>query len=236
MAFQFLVSIGACLLACADWAVSQSAAEVSKKRPKIEKLKDGSHQLGKIKFDPKTREITFAAKVNMNVGYLEYILVNEITGKIHESLLSTQISPTNLNVVLLLLNYEPSSLLRDQKEDVAVAAQPKSSLDVLVKWRGENGKELSAPVESWVLNLATESPAKSGHWLYTGSKHDDGGGFAAETDGSIIAVYGDQRSLLNNPREGKSSDEIWKPAPQQGLPAKETPVTVVLRPHINAKD
>ena len=56
----------------------------------------------------------------MNRGFLEYILVNEVTGKVHESLLTTDASPLHLNAVLLLLGYA-SFLNRehDQKEDLA---------------------------------------------------------------------------------------------------------------------
>ncbi|MGK0187002.1 MAG: hypothetical protein ACI9R3_002787 [Verrucomicrobiales bacterium] len=237
-AFQITALITVCLLACLGRVVAQGDAPIApaeEARPKIETLKDGIFRLGKIQFDRRTREIKFDAKVNMTIGYLEYLVVNEITGKIHESLLTTEASPMNLNIILLLLNYEASDILKDQKEDVAIAAQPMASMDILVQWKGKEGKKQTAAVESWVLNLATESTAKAGHWLYTGSKLDDGGGFAAETDGSLIAIYRDHRSLFNNPREGKTSDEIWKPAPEHGLPAKDTPVTLILRPHGGAK-
>ncbi|MCB1098163.1 MAG: hypothetical protein KDN22_21505 [Verrucomicrobiae bacterium] len=219
------------LLICSSALAQGDRAPEVDQRPRVEKLDDGTYRLGKIAFDQKTREVSFAAKVNMNLGYLEYILVNEVTGKTHESLLTTEVSPMDLNVVLLLLGYKPSSVLANQTEDKPLPVEPKASFDVMVKWKDSDGKGHTAPVESWVLNLATESPAVRGHWLYTGSKVDDQGGFAAETDGSIIAVYRDLRSLINNPREGKTSDEIWKPSTDQGLPPKETPLTIFLRPH-----
>jgi hypothetical protein len=223
----------ALLLGCACVLAQGEDAAVVKPQQRVEKLDDGTYRLGKIAFDQKTRVVSFAAKVNMNLGYLEYILVNEIIGKTHESLLTTEISPMDLNVVLLLLGYEPSSALEDQAEDVAIPAVPKSSFDITVEWKDSKGKACAAPVESWVLNVATEGPAAKGHWLYTGSKVNDQGGFAAELDGSIIAIYKDLRSLLNNPREGKTSDEIWKPSTDQGLPAKDTAVTIFLRPHLS---
>lgn len=221
-----------CLLVCGTVsAQTKETVDATAQRPRVEELGNGKFRLGKIDFDQKAREISFAAKVNMNVGYLEYMIVNEAIGKVHESLLTTEASPLNLNVVLLLLGYQPSSALKDQKEDTALGPVAKASIDVNVQWKDSKGKAQSAPIESWVLNLALDAPAQLGHWLYTGSNVDESGGFAAETDGSIIAVYRDHRALINNPREGKTSDEIWKPAPQHGLPAKETPVTVIFRPH-----
>lgn len=206
-----------------------------KARPEVERLGDGRFRLGNIEFNQKTREIAFDAKVNMNVGFLEYVLVHGVTGKIHESLLSTEVSPLNLNIVLLLLDYKASSLLEEDKDDAAAPPQPKASLDIVAKWTDSMGKKHETFVENWVYNVATDAPAVRSHWLYTGSKVDEGGGFAAETDGSLIALYRDHRSVINNPREGKLSDEIWKPAPGQGLPEKETPVRLFLRPHIVAK-
>ena len=233
------IQIFVAILACIDAAAQAESGGVSipsgPSKPKVERLGGDRFRLGKIEFDQRTREISFDARVNMNVGVLEYLLVNEMTGKIHESLLTTAVSPLNLNVVLLLLGYEESDALEKDTKDVAVSAQAKASVDIVVKWKDTNGKDREAFIENWINNLATDSPAKRGHWLYTGSAVDGRGGFAAETDGSLVAIYRDHRAVLNNPREGKTSDEIWKPAKSQGLPPKETVVQVVVRPHPVAK-
>ena len=85
-----------------------------------------------------------------------------------------------------------------------IKPQAKASFDVFVNWEGADGKSHTAPVESWVKNLATEAPVSRGHWLYTGSKLDDAGGFAAETDGSILATYRDL-ALSHEQSQGKVS-------------------------------
>jgi hypothetical protein len=196
--------------------------------PKLEHLGGANFRLGDIRFNQKSKEITLSGKVNMKTGYLEYAIVNEFTGKIHESLLTSTAAPLQLNIVFLLLGYKPSESVARQETDTAIPAQENASFDVLLRW-SLGGKEHEVPLEEWVHNLATESKAKTGPWLYTGSKMDDGGYFAAESDGSILAIHRDARSLANNPREGKFTDEIWKPAVE--VPAKETPVEIVFSPH-----
>ena len=82
-----------------------AAAEPAK--PSVTKLDGTRYQIGAVTFDEKTREIRFPARVNMTEGLLEYLIVHQ-NGKVHEALLSTEISPTHLNLALTLLRYRPS--------------------------------------------------------------------------------------------------------------------------------
>ena len=76
-------------------------------KPTVNKLDETRCQIGGVIFDQKTREIRFPTKVNMTEGQLEYLIVHE-NGKVHESLLSTTVSPTHLNLAFTLLRYPPS--------------------------------------------------------------------------------------------------------------------------------
>ena len=93
------------LLAASALLSSEELATVSP--PKVEDLGDGKYRLGLLSFDENTRRISFPGEVNLDDGLLEFAIVNE-KGKIHESLLITQASPINLNIVLKLLRYQTS--------------------------------------------------------------------------------------------------------------------------------
>ena len=84
--------------------VASELAEAAKTR--IKKAGPTEYTLGDIQFSSATHEIRVPATMNMTEGILEYALVHE-NGKTHESLLRTKVSPTELNVALLLCNYEP---------------------------------------------------------------------------------------------------------------------------------
>jgi hypothetical protein len=197
--------------------------------PRIKQLSETRYRLGAVEFDKRTREISFPGKVNMVKGLLEYLLVHE-NGKLHEALLSTPARPFDLNVVLLLLDYKPLPEWFDGRDKprslagVGVASQ----LGVFVHWEDANGRRQSTRAETWVNDLRTRKPAPDAPWVFNGSGLNEDRMFCAEVDGSIAALYLDDRALLNNPRPGNADDERWEPA--RGLPPKGTPVTIVLKP------
>lgn len=201
----------------------------------IKKLDGSRYELNGIIFDQKTRAIRIPAKVNMTEGLLEYALVHE-AGKVHESLLSTAISPFDLNVVLLLLNYEPGTGFFDTSDKNAGAVPvknpklpPAAQLKATVEWKAPDGVEKTSRLESLLLNLDQKGTVTDGPFTYTGSMVTDDGTFMAKDTGSILALYVDVLALINNPREGNENDDIWVPDKTK-IPEKDTAVTLVLQP------
>jgi hypothetical protein len=190
------------------------------------------YRLGAIEFDKATREISIPAKVNMVKGMLEYVIVHE-GGKLHESLLSTTARAFDLNVVLLLLNYQPMpGWFEPGRSRSLEGVKLESRIDVVVRWQDGEGGEKSARLEKWVTDTFTGKPAPDGPWVYNGSGMNEENRFSAEVDGSIAALYLDNRSLLNSPLPGNADDERWEPT--RGIPPKDTAVTVVLKPTTNS--
>ena len=81
--------------------------KVEEVKPNVEQIDETKFRIGKITFDKKTREIRVPTRVNMVDGLLEFLLVHQ-NGKVHESLLVTDASATNLNLAFTLLRYKPS--------------------------------------------------------------------------------------------------------------------------------
>jgi hypothetical protein len=209
---------------------AKEAAGGGGERPEIVALSSTRSRLGLIEFDHVSREVLIPAQVNMERGILEYVLVSE-KGKLHEALLSTAARPFDLNVVLLLLNYQPDSewWVPPAKPKPLSRVGMKARLEVFVRWRdGEAGDEKTVRLDEWISDLVTDKPAAPTPWIYTGSYFNEDQQFVAEADGSFLALYHDGRSLINNPREGADNDEQWGPA--SGIPSKGTPVVVVLKP------
>lgn len=205
------------------------------KKPAIKHLGGPDYELGGIRFNEKTRAITLPAKVNMTGGLLEYALVHE-SGKAHESLLTTAVSPYDLNVVLLLLNYQPSATffdLSDKKAGAILVKNPKleptAQLRASLEWKTADGKNTTAALESLILNIDQKGTAKEGPFTYTGSMLTDDGVFMAKETGSILALYADAASLINNPRDGNDNDDAWIPDKTK-IPAKDTEVTLTFSP------
>lgn len=203
--------------------------------PAIKPLGGPRYELHGISFNKDTRAITLPALVNMTEGLLEYALVHE-AGKVHESFLSTAISPFDLNVVLLLLSYQPSATFFDFSDKKAGAIlvknpkiEPVAQLALTLEWKNSEGTLQTAPLESLLLNVDQKATLTPGPFTYTGSFLMDDGTFMAKETGSILALYADAASLINNPRQGNEHDDIWLPDKSK-VPPKGTPVTVTLAP------
>jgi hypothetical protein len=206
----------------------------------IKKIEGTRFQLGVMEFDQKTRELRIPCKLNLREGLLEYVLVHE-SGKAHESLLTTTARPTEVNIALLLLDWKVSEAFWDYTEPerggVLVKGAknpPASQLEVHATWKDKDGKEQTAPLESWLHNIEKRAKITREPWIYTGSRVMPDGKFLAEETGSILALYADPASIINNPRAGNDMDDVWVADPE--VPGKDTPVTLIFKPAAPAKE
>ena len=231
-------------------ALSYAQDNATPKLPSFEEAKSrikktGAHEyeLGSIKFNSETREISFPASINMSEGALEYALVH-VNGKTHESLLKTQIKGFDLNVVMLLCRFEPhiaelTAVLKEVRPELqAEAAKPlvkpgANHLKATVQWKDEKGAH-ALTIQQMVINLTTGKPLTAPHFTYNGSQLFEGH-FEADSEGSYIALYVDFLALINSVELGNVDDKRWI-VNTAVTPPVDTPVTVVFSPsEVSAK-
>lgn len=216
--------------------VAGELAEAAKNR--IKKVGPNEYELGPIKINSETREVRVPTLVNMTEGILEYALVHE-HGKTHESLLRTTASPTELNVALLLSHYEPhlkdaAKFLSEPSEQVKnrmaepIKHEGANRMRLTLEWKDASGRTQTAPISAWIRDKQAGKAATQAEWIYTGSFISQSG-FAAEHDGSHIAIYFDLISLVNFPDKNNASDENWFVETSAVAPV-DTPVTLVFSP------
>lgn len=196
--------------------------------PNVESLGEGRFRLGEIEFHSGTRAIRLPCKVNTKQDVLEYVLVHE-QGKVHESLLTTAVSPLQLQIVLKLLNYtQGRGELLDAYLPPGEAPPPREApgetVELLVEWDRNPVVSLN-PV---IRDRTTDAPLERGPWILTGSEVINGK-FQAEVEGSIIALYRDPLALFNSPHPRMVDDENWFPI-EKALPGAGQPVTLTIRP------
>ena len=232
------LTASASLAIAQDPAPAQPTAPV---KPSVEKLDETRYQIGQIIFDQKTREIRFPAKVNMVEGLLEFLLVHE-NGKLHESLLMTGISPTQLNLAFTLLRYPPSRELyplpndkggaSNEYPDVPAEVKAAARIAIDVEWKdGEKTRRL--PANELIQHTVKSTSMPAGPWLYGGSEFNDGK-FAPETSGDIIAIFTTNSALVVYPGKDDDNDDVWTPYPKR-VPAVGTEVTLIITPFSNIK-
>jgi len=176
---------------------------------KIEELSPGKFRIGRVNFDKTARTVAIPAKVNQREGIVEYVLTTE-AGKRHEALLTTTALPQDMHLACLLLGMKGAALSGGRGEAMSVAAA--DAVEVSVTW------ETNGPSD----------PMPAGPWHYTGSRFIGPGGFAAQAEGSFIALIRDDTALLNNPGLSRDYDDLHVPNAAL-LPAAGAPVTIICR-------
>ena len=232
-----LLSTGLCSVRAQDFGdapAPKSDAPPADPTKAIQKIDGTRFRLGAMEFDQKTREISIPCTVNMREGLLEYILVHE-SGKVHESLFSTAVKPMELNVVMLLLNWKKSEAFFDfsQPERGGVPVKnaknpPVSHVEIHVAWKDKDGKDQTCRVENWLHQIEKKAKISQEPFIYTGSVILPDGQFLSEQTGSMVGLYVDPGSIINNPRDGNELDDVW--IADEAVPAKATPVTLIIKP------
>ncbi len=222
--------------AAAPPTVEQPTVETD---PSVKKIDESRYDIGGIIIDQKLREIRFPAKVNMPEGLLEFIVVHS-RGKLHESLLLTEISPTKLNLAFTLLRYPPSRELYALPNDRGgesndypeVPAETKAAARVKIEVEWQDGDSLKRfPINDWIQHTTTTLAMPPGPWVYGGSQVQDGK-YAPEISGDIVAVFLSGSSIVNYPGADNRDDTVWIAFPKR-VPPEGTDVTVIISPYAN---
>jgi hypothetical protein len=204
--------------------------------PALREISPGVFQIGSLRIDKEQRTVSFPGKLNMADGALEYLLVTP-GGATHESLLVTEIQPSDLHLAMLLLGAKGAGLLAPAPGDAPPAQinreylqrAPKlkgDPIQIAVKWK-TGGAEKTCAVEDWLRDAKSQKPAKRGPWIYTGSMIKDGK-FLAQIEGTFAALVTLPSALINNPREHNDDDSAWE-VNAKAVPSVDTPVEISIK-------
>jgi hypothetical protein len=188
--------------------------------PSVRPIGPGRFQVGQVTLDKQTRSVTFPGVVNQTEAIIEYLVVTR-DGKLHESLLRTDVSPKEIHVAMLLLDAKgggtsavPEDPLKPIRGDPVI---------IEVSWK-EKGREKRLRAEELVFNTQTKTNLAKGVWVYNGSLLENGA-FMADREGSIVSLITDPFALVNNPRPGRDNDDLCE-VNTNTVPALDTRVEV----------
>lgn len=218
-------------------AQEEQAAEKKERKPIVTKIDENLFAVGKIKLNKQTKEISFPATLGNPDSIIEYLIVNE-HGKIHETLLITEIRPLNLNIAMKLLGYKESKELfkildkdyiaTDQYHTETDEVKKLARFDIYIEWLDGEEKR-SHHINELIYNTITKKHALIRPYVYTGSYLLEGK-FKADISGDIIAILTTRASLANFSNEGRYDDTIWHPNPKK-IPKPNTPLTIIFKKH-----
>ena len=193
----------------------------------IQQTGTNQFRLGQVEFDKQTRVITLPGRIKVRDQIIEYALVHE-QGKAYESLLATDARPMEVHLALLLLGATPTAVKGDFRQPMEVTSA--NLLNIEVSWV-TNGMtfqyklaELITLAEEGGTQLKKQAGIKG--WFYNGSAFDESG-FAAQREGSIVALIRDTAALVNNAGSDRDNDHVHRPN-EKMLPPTEWPVRIMI--------
>lgn len=196
---------------------------------KLEQIGSNTFRIGLVEFDKQKRTIAIPASVCLRDQVVEYVLVTT-KGKAYESVLSTEASPVDVHLAMLLLGGSAVPILGAFNQPAPVPET--NALTVEASWQTHDAT-VTVPLAQMICATTNGHPLDLGRplavdrWLYNGSEFDQWG-FAAQREGSLVALIRDPGALVNNPGADRDNDQVHFPN-SAILPAKGTPVRVVLR-------
>jgi hypothetical protein len=207
-------------------ASTTSAASTTNANSLVRQTGPGLFEIGKVRLDQRAGTIVFPAAVNLREGPIEYVLVTDY-GKIHESLLRTDVDPMHVQLALLLMGAKPRGT--NAAAPILAGSRPSlRDLALTVSWsvNGLKGRRRSAPIGDFVRDRRGRSKAGKGQWIFVGSLMRDDG-FAAQAEGSIISVIDDSVAIIGSALPRRDDDDNWL-AIGKKLPPADAPVEVTL--------
>jgi hypothetical protein len=220
-------------------AQTDAKAQLAEAQKMLKETSPGVFDLNGIQITAATREVRIPCSVLHQKLPIEYALCNDTGEKLHETILQTAVRPIQVQLALLLANYQPATKgildkldAKDERPYTEPDTEPQTPganrLAIQCEWK-EGDKLKKVPLSDFIQNSDTrKTPEDLDTWIFNGSKIDKDG-FNAEITGSIISTYIDRLAVINSAAKGNHRDDLWISMPSN-IPAEETPVTLIITP------
>lgn len=214
-------------------------AQFDEAKKLLKETSPGVYDLNGIQITAATRELRIPCKILHQKLPIEYALCHETGEKVHETILETVVKPIQIQLALLLANYQPGTAGILEKldpkeerpykgEDSQPATPGANRIHIRCEWK-EGDQVKNVPLSDFIQNIDTrKTPPDLDTWIFNGSIIDETG-FVAEMTGSIISTYVDRTAMINSAAKGNHRDELWISMPAN-IPAEETQVTMIITP------
>lgn len=215
-----------------------AAAQLAEAKKLLKEVAPGQFDLNGIQIHATTRELRIPCSVLHQKLPIEYALCHEAGEKVHETILQTTVRPIEIQLALLLANYQPgtkgilekldANQERPYPKDTEPASPGANRLAIHCEWT-EGGRLRKVPLSDFIQDSdKRRTPPDLDTWIFNGSIIDKDG-FNAEMTGSIISTYVDRQAIINSAAKGNHRDDLWISMPSN-IPAEETKITLIITP------
>ncbi|HKQ46505.1 MAG TPA: YdjY domain-containing protein [Phycisphaerae bacterium] len=184
-----------------------------------------------LRIDYRVPQVEVDSEVVLRQGALELFAYSRAqVPKEHETILRTEVPCERIYQALHLIGLVAGRPMRYDMETKTVELPTGDPVEVLVRYDQE-GRTREHSACDWMMNASTKKPMARTHWLFTGSRREEDGQFAANIEGTLVTVVDFPSSLLSLPASHSESDsQLWLLAHTDSIPPQGTRVILVLRP------
>lgn len=185
---------------------------------------------GDVWIDPKRKIVVVDGRVVLREGQLEMFACPKGT-KEHESVVAVNARPRDIHAGLLRVGALAGTVVKFDPEYTPATGTP---VEILVLWKGKDGKNHKVRAQEWIKHTKTKKPmeyewvfAGSGFWVddETGTKH-----YHADA-GDFICVSNFPTATLDLPiKSSQENTDLMFEAFTDKIPEKGTKVRLVLIP------
>lgn len=182
--------------------------------------------LGKITIIPTKQRLELPARINLSEELIEYVLVEE-KGKVHESLLVTQVPAMDLQLALLMITPRNPGTQDSVKPGPGQAQASLADIEMHLEWHDTISGLQELPLEEFILQDPPKRPMQPTKWRFQTAKHREGK-LEATVTGSLITIIRSDDAIIAYPGQDRENDEIWF-ANKATTPAVGTPINLIIR-------
>ena len=228
--------VAAVALVCMGQQAADDAVVSQPTPPKVDNAPPrtpGVISLPHMTIDTSKRQIVLQSNVCLRQGMLE-LLVCSFGSKEHESILNTQVRPSDLHAALLLLGLRPGMPAQwFQMGDQPPRAIPPrgAALDIRLRWRDADtdGEVHDVSAGQWLRQVGPTEAVSPDTWIFVGSDLMADDGYRADSSGEIISVSNFAASVIDVPFASSSANaDLLFITETDAIPPLGTPVEVVI--------
>ncbi len=193
------------------------------REPLIQKINDHLYVLSDMTIDTDRQSVSIPCIVNLSSGLIEVVLCRP-EGKVHESLLTTMITPLEFQTALLLLGLDPVNEIpddpdyRSERGPYKNMETPGDSVRLFLKTRNDGVKD----IEFFIYNEKSKSALDPSTWLFRGAVTMIDDMIVLDPEVSMIATYHDAFALMELNSPTKFNDELYYVNKAAGLKVKDS--------------
>jgi hypothetical protein len=179
--------------------------------------------------DAKAREVRVDCEAVKADYPLEFLAVMNNTNE-YEAVVRTQAKPSNLHLGLLMIGLKPGTPVHYSESTKTWQPPTGPPVDIWFEYQ-KDGKTVKVPAYRWMRDVKTKKEATPMAWVFTGSKVQEDGSYAADTTGCLVGVINNELSVLDVPALKSRALEAREYERNPDLiPPTGTAVTMILSP------